>query len=102
MNESHGHDPILACLEDPQAPLVRDVAGLDVEKPVDDLHVVLHPVVDFLQEQLFFLERAPDELLHLFALRDVYGEFEDLRHLPVFTEHRIRMDLEDPGAPVGC
>jgi hypothetical protein len=42
--------------------------GLQAEEAVDDLGVVLHPVMDFLQEDFLLRERRPQLLVHLLEL----------------------------------
>jgi hypothetical protein len=63
VNQSHHLDAVLADLEYLEGPLVLDVSGLQAEKAGDDLQIVLDPVVDFLDEHLFLVERSSEPVL---------------------------------------
>ena len=58
MDERHGFDAVLGHLEYFDGSLLSEMFGLKIEQAVDDLHVVLHPVVNFSEQCLFFLERG--------------------------------------------
>ncbi len=50
----------LAFLEDLRIPRVVQIAGLQLEEAGDDLHVVLHPVMNLAEQHNLFLERSLD------------------------------------------
>ena len=61
--QGHRFDTILAFLERIEGPWIVAVLGLKFEQAGNNLQVVLDPVVDLLQQHLFFLERGPNLLL---------------------------------------
>ena len=54
-------------------PFVVDLRRLQGQQPGNDLQVVLHPVVDLLEQHLLFLQRGADLFLGPLALGDVLG-----------------------------
>ena len=56
MDEGHRPDAVLAVLEHADGLRVLEVAGLEAEQGGDDLHVVLDPVVDLLEQDLLLVE----------------------------------------------
>ena len=73
MNKSHGFHAVLGVRKEGDILRVFEVVELEVEKTGDDLEVVLDTVVDFLEEDLFVVERGL-ELFRLLVLGDIHGD----------------------------
>src|SRR6476620_2245836 len=71
MEQSDGAHTTLALLEQPDRLRVRELIHLEVEHAGDDLEVVLHPMVDLLEQNLLLVQRRAKSGLDALPLRDV-------------------------------
>ncbi len=58
VHQSHGLDTLLGFFHHLDRYRVGQVLGLEQEKPGDDLHVVLYPVMDFLDHHILLPQRS--------------------------------------------
>ena len=69
MDQAHRPDSGLSLLRISRHSPFWDFAGLEVEKAGNDLHVVLDPVVNLPEQDLFFPQGGLDDFFHLFGGR---------------------------------
>ena len=80
VDERHGVEAALAVGQNLARCRVDGASGLHAEQAIDELEVVLGPVVDFLQQHLLLPEVCSDLFLHLAALLPHPGFAQCLLH----------------------
>ena len=72
MDERHGTEAVLGLLQDVDFRLIDSLGFLHVEEAADDLEVVLHPVMNLLEQDRLFLEGLLEVIERLPALGYVF------------------------------
>jgi len=77
VHQRHRAHPVAEVLENATERRVGQRVGLQAHEAGDNLHVVLHPVMHFLQQHFLLAKRGPDPLLRLDA---VHGNGHEVGH----------------------
>ena len=77
-----------------------DIPGLQPYKAADYLHIVLYPVMDFLEESVLLFKRSSDMLFNKFSLGDVRNRYEYLRPGLFIARHDSHLQVDKNPVPI--
>ena len=96
VNHGHGPDAPLTFLQSFEGWDIADVFGLQAEKARNDLEIVLHAMVNLLQESFLLLQRGRDPSFRFNPPGDINGDSLSGHHRALFVPHKTRPVLK-PG-----
>ena len=94
VDEGHRLHAVLALGKKLRHVLVCQARRLQIEKTGDDLKVVLHTVVNLLQQHLLFTQRSTDALFGLNALRNIGSGDDEAVAQAIVTHNGCGAELD--------
>ena len=95
VDDAHRRHPVLDLFQSGDGILVLDELLLEVQDRIDDLQVVLHPVVNLLKQNFLLFECAANGPVYALPIGDVVSNGADFP-LPFCVVNRVEEELKPP------